>query len=249
MDPRLRDELARIDAAAAALPELTPPPELADRVLAEIAAAPVPMATPLLPPAQPGAAAPPSSPANRPFRRLGAVAAAAAAVLVAVLAWPTRPEVGDPADFVARGSEEVRPTVDLRMAVQDSAGGVDRHHAGEAYDAGDTLLFRYETRPGTHLHLVRVDARSARLLHVEQAAASTGDLLTEGAPLGYELERGEEAAVYALVSSNTPIGADRIEATLGAQPGRADALGTTTICDTARHAGWGCAAVRVEAVR
>jgi hypothetical protein len=228
IDPRIERDLGLIDAAAATLPVLSAPPELADLLLAEVERTPQEQAPP----------------ANRPYKRwIMAVGALAAAAVVVFVLFPPADRVGDPDNMVPRGIiEEVHHPVTLRMAVQTSAGGTERFQRGHSYSEGETLLFRADHSQEGWVHLVRVDERGVRLLHTQPFEAGTSDLMTSGLPLGYELEKGESAAVFALVAHSESLDAQAL-APLGAH------VDPVEVCKVARALGAQCAAERVEEVR
>lgn len=222
----------RLDEAAAALPRLEPPPALLASTLALVAE------TAQDP--RPAEAAPPPAPSGANNTRWFVAAAVALAVAAAWLVVPRPAPVGDPERFVPRGDAPV-PEIGLRMAVRQGEG-VERFRRGEAYSAGDTLLFRYDSGEVGHAHLVRVDAGGAALLTVSSVGPGTGDLLTDGALLGYELEQGESAAVFALVLADQALPAGTVA--------QAFAVGVDPegVCAVARDLGAGCDAVLVQAV-
>jgi hypothetical protein len=257
MDPRLQAWLLRgdplpegadLDAlVTAALPAPPPPPSLfADtlaRVRHEMTASEASLRAQPPPALADGIQIP--APANRPRWAMravgiaGALLAAAAALFVVI---PDPDPIGDPTTFVPRGSDELLPGVSLEMAVKTGAS-IDRLHRGAFYDAGDTLLFRYTAERLGVVHLVRVDDHGAKLLHVERAGPGTADLLTDGLPLGYELEVGEGAAVFALLVAESEIDPYAVTSTL------AVGADVERVCVAARTLGAGCSAELVGGVR
>lgn len=108
-----------------------------------------------------------------------------AAMSLFVVSGP--PEKGDPATLVERGSGEVLPSVDVKVAVRRAGGTVERFATNQRYAAGDTLMFRVTASTPTSLRLLREGA----LLWSGPVPAGESDL-----PLGYTLEAGEAPARF-----------------------------------------------------
>ena len=230
MSDALQWDFERIEAAAAELEICPVPSALRLRVLAEVERTPQDKPRPV--------------PANSPWR-WGVPMVAAAAVFFLAVRWVApEPPIGDPSQMVARGVDGVvLPAIDLRIAVRGSDGGVDRLHRGEAYRAGSTLLFRYDAASQVWLHLIRVDGAGAKLLHAARVPEGAGDIMTSDGRLGYELEHGEDRAVFALIAHSE----DLSELDVGAR--LAVGVHPASVCAAARELGARCAAEMVEAVR
>ncbi len=117
---------------------------------------------------------------------VGGMAAMAALSLLVIAEPPAR---GDPAAMVERGAGEVRPTVELKVAVRLGAGTTERFAADRRYNAGDTLMFRVRTSAATTLTLTRAGV----VVWSGPVPAGESDL-----PVGYQLEAGEGPAIFAL---------------------------------------------------
>ncbi len=116
---------------------------------------------------------------------LASVALAAAALLTLRTAPPA---VGDPAALVARGNAERAPSLEVRVAVS-RASGVERLRAGQAYSAGDTLVFRLSSSTACEVTL----RREGELVFQGPVPAGDTDL-----PVGYTLEAGQGPARFVL---------------------------------------------------
>jgi hypothetical protein len=115
--------------------------------------------------------------------------AMAAAALYAVV--PSPPERAQPDALVPRGFGDIRPSLGLRVAVR-SSGQVERLRPGQAYQPGDTLLFRVSSSVPVDIVLRRGDA----VLYRGAVPAGDTDL-----PVGYTLEAGEAAAPFVVEGS------------------------------------------------
>lgn len=224
----------------AELPAPPPPADLFEKTLSRVEATSQPRAT-----FGPNDALVVSEPANSPMGRrargwLVAAGVALAAAVALMVALPGDPEVGDPRDFVPRGDGTSAPSVDLFVAVRTSGGEVARLKQDFSYGAGDTLVFRYDLDRAANLALIRADENGAQVLHTTSAPAGTADLQTTGGAVGYELERGEGSAVFALISSEQPL-TTQLDALRGLDP--------EAVCAAARASGLGCSAVAVGEVR
>jgi hypothetical protein len=243
----LADELAAIDAMAADLPDLAPPPHLDAAILALIDVTPQD-APSSLPPAEAEPEAAPA-PANVAPRRgrwwvYAASAITIAAVGLLAIGLPRSTDgIGNPDDWTARGDMEAVAGVDLRLAVQAPSGQIDRFERGHHYQAGDTLLFRYDAHAAGWVNLVRVSRDGAEIVHQQEVMAGTGDLRTDGGLVGYSFEPGEDSAVFALIRTDAPIDPDELADALAGKP---DVEG---VCAAARGLGGRCAAERVEGVQ
>jgi hypothetical protein len=236
----------------AELPAPPPPADLFEKTLAQVEATPQPRATAVAASAKASASVGPQldadvgrasvpAAANTSMRRWIAAAGLALAAAVALMvALPGDPEVGDPRDFVPRGDGTSAPSVDLFVAVRTSGGDVARLKQDFSYQAGDTLVFRYDLDRAANLALIRADENGAQVLHTTSAPAGTADLQTTGGAVGYELERGEGSAVFALISSEQPL-TTQLDALRGLDP--------EAVCAAARASGLGCSAVAVGDVR
>jgi len=245
----------QLDALINELPSLEPPPGLDASILEQVARTPQdppaespagsPSQSPLALPSMEGTPEPGSSPANRPGRWwivAGPLVALAAAVLVAFTVIPGQTGVGNPDDFTPRGDVGAGPGLDLSMAVQ-TAMGTDRFQRGQAYEPGDTLLFRIDAYGEGHVTLVRVDREGAQVLHTQQVQAGTADLTTGGGRVGYAMEEGEESAVFAAIRTDVPLTAADVADGLSVEPT------VEAVCAAAWELGGRCSAQRVEAVR
>jgi hypothetical protein len=224
----------------AELPALPPPADLFEKTLSRVEATSQPRAV-----FGPQDALVVPEPANSPMGRrargwLVAAGVALAAAVALMVALPGDPEVGDPRDFVPRGDGTSAPSVDLFVAVRTSGGEVARLKQDFSYQAGDTLVFRYDLDRAANLALIRADENGAQVLHTTSAPAGTADLQTTGGAVGYELERGEGSAVFALISSEAPV-TTQLDALRGLDP--------EAVCAAARASGLGCSAVAVGDVR
>ena len=176
----LQSELHAIDALAADLPDLAPPPHLDAAILALVETTPQDLPALADAPADP-------APANNPrrwFTWAASIVAVAAAALLALTFAPSTSGVGNPDDWTARGDQEAVAGVDLRMTVQSADGAVDRFERGRAYTAGDTLLFRYDAHAAGWVHLVRVSTDGPQVVHQQEVMAGTGDLRTDAGLVG-----------------------------------------------------------------
>lgn len=240
---QLSDELDAIDAMAASLPELAPPPHLDAAILALVNE--TPQDRPALPPALAEPVDDPAS-ANAPrkwWMWAASAFAVAAVAVVAISVAPTSDGIGNPDDWTARGDQEAIAGVDLRMSVQARDGTVERFERGHAYHAGETLLFRVDAHAPGWVHLVRVDTDSAQVVHQQEMTAGTSDLRTDGGFVGYSLEEGETSAVFAVIRSDSPLSADQLAAALAVGPDVDD------VCAAARGLGGRCSAEYVEGTR
>jgi hypothetical protein len=223
------DQLDAIDAAAADMLGLEPPDDLVASVLAAVDRTPQDAAVP--------------APANKPWWKWGVASLTAiAAASLLFFALPSPDSIGSPADFAVKGiQEDIGPGVSLRMTVV-SDGELARLRRGDSYEAGSTLMFRVDDYSEGWLHLVRVDRDGVSLVHTQRSEGGTADLTTTGGALGYELETGESAAVFAVIRHDERL-------TQGDLASLAGSVDAKTVCDQARALGTRCAAERVEAVR
>ena len=224
MDPRIAEDLRRIDAAAQLLGNHAAPPELCTRVLEAVAQEPQEE----------------NPAANSPiWRWIAAATTIAVAALALFMVMQPNGTVGDKANFVPRGVEDAAMhTVGVRLAVQPPHNpSAERFSRGKRYDPGTVLFFRYDAGQQTVLHLIRVDAAGATLLHTQVAAPGSADLMTAGDLVGYELEIGEGPAVFALIAHSEPLQ----DASVFAVDPEVQA-----VCAAAAALGAGCAAERVE---
>lgn len=116
---------------------------------------------------------------------VGIGAAAVAAGLVLAL-QPAAPEVGDPAEMVARGVGDPVPTLGLELALQREGR---RLRVGESLPAGTTLIFRISVDQPVDYKLYRQE----QLIH--QGHLEPGEKVL---PVGYTLEAGEGQTVFRL---------------------------------------------------
>jgi hypothetical protein len=150
---------------------------------------------------------------------------------------------GDPANFTERGLDRgLGPEVHLRMAVQDN-DGLDRFTRGVPYPAGHTLLFKVDSPADGRILLLRISDRGVELLHSQAIPAGSDSLQTSQGAVGYELESGESAAVFAIVRFEESIAMKDLESGL---PHRPDA---DAVCVAVRQLGGRCSAERVEGVQ
>jgi len=237
----LMADLERVDLLAKELGDLEPPPALNQQILDAIAREPSRGATSLadLPN--------PPKPANRTWilAGLAAVVSVAAVGLLSVAALPTADPGGNPADWTPRGDEGAGPGVDLRVVVKlgGTTAGIERLRRGETYQAGDTLLFRYDAHAAGYLALVRVDTSGAEVVHLQQVGVGPGDLETTAGLVGYELEKGESTAVFALLRSDRPLAENELRSSLADIRPDEDA-----VCAAALGLGARCAAETIEEV-
>lgn len=231
-----------LDALIADLPTLDPPADLNVQILDLVAqteqdSAPMPVGA-----ATAGAPAPTAAPANRRWLWwAGPAVLLAAALLVAIMVVPSDSGVGDPDDWTARGEVGAGPGIDLAMAVR-TADGTQRYTRGQAYNAGETLVFRVNAHAAGSVYLVRIDDLGVELLHDETLTAGTSNLMTEGQMVGYALESGEGTAVFAVIRADQPIAPSTLVEGLAVDPD------VDTVCAAALDLGARCAAERVEAV-
>jgi hypothetical protein len=228
------------------LPDLAPPPELDVRILAAIATIPQDVPGPAvvdLPQ--------PPAPANRSPRwwwgAALAAAALAAAALLTIAALPPADPVGNPQDWTARGDQGAGPGVDLRLAVRrgpaaNEPGAIERFRRDTRYLGGDTLLFRYDAHADGWLALVRVTSTGAEVVHTQAVAAGSGELVTTGGLVGYELESGETASVFALIRADHPIDEAALVAGLSVPAGADAQAAADAVCAAALALGARCAA-------
>ncbi len=116
---------------------------------------------------------------------VGIGAAAMAAGLVLAL-QPSVPEVGDPAEMVARGAGDAVPTLVLELALKEEGR---RLRVGESLPVGTTLIFRISVDQPVDYKLYRQD----QLIH--QGHLEPGEKVL---PIGYTLEAGEGPTVFRL---------------------------------------------------
>jgi hypothetical protein len=181
---------AELDRSLAALGPIAPPVAVQASVLAAVGVSPARMAQALAQPEPPRVVplpAPLPLAPRRPRARwpmLAAGMALAAGILFFTL--PAPPTVGEPTAMVARGDGEIVPSLELRVAVRRGAS-VERLTMGQAYQAGDTLLFRVSAGAPMTLTLRRND----QVLFQGDVPAGDTDLR-----VGYTLEAGEPAARF-----------------------------------------------------
>ncbi len=216
------EELAAVDAAARALPEIPPPEPL---VAATWAAVEAEMAPPRR---------------ARRWAWAGAGLALAAAALLAVRAPDPAP--ADPGTLVPRGSGEDLPAIELQAAVA-SGGRAARLARGAAVRPGETVYFRVHLDRPAWVGLVRLDAGGARLVHAGPVAAGAGELAAEGRPLGWRVEPGEGDAVFAVIAAPSALSPQRVEDALS---GAYDADDPRRACRAAASLGARCDAVAVK---
>jgi len=240
-----------LDSLVHDLPELTPPADLNAMILEQVALTPQDDAIPSAEaPVVAAQVLEPVAPANTGARRwawfAGPAVVAAAALLATIWAGPSLLNiddgVGDPADWTARGTEGAGPGVDLMMAVQ-TPNGTDRFSRGEAYEAGDTLMFRVDAHAAGTVYLVRVDSEGTELLHEQSVTTGAADLQTGDQVVGYELESGEPTAVFAVIRTDTPIEPQALVEGLSVP------TDVESVCAAAHALGGRCSAERVEAVQ
>jgi hypothetical protein len=195
-----------LDQRIAELPELQPPAELRDRVLAEVKQEML----------QPAALA--SSSRSRRAWLYPGLAMAAAALLFVSLPGPEVQDLNlvsaspesrvvstavpraDPADLVPKGAGAVTPAVQLKMSVR-SGDTVSRLVEGAAYPSGAELYFRASVGAAAELTLIRVNADAIERVHQQSVSAGDTDLsLADGVPLAWRIEDGETSAIYALLA-------------------------------------------------
>ncbi len=204
-----------LDQALSDLPEISPPPELASRVLGEVLQE---MAAD---------ASPEDLDSPRPVWLYPALAVAAAVLVVVSLpedgpGAPTGEQgalplagdgsssdvgsssleaEGDLAGMSQKGAGVDAPIVDLAMSVRSGEQPPTRLSRGHLHQPGDVLYFRGRLPVDSWVTLVRVDARSIDPFHEQQMSQGEADLsLSEGRPVGWQVEEGESTAVYALLA-------------------------------------------------
>ena len=131
----------------------------------------------------------------------------------------------------------------MRMTVRTHEGEVQRFARNKHYAPLNTLQFRYDASGDGWLHLVRVDHAGASLLHTQSIDSVSGDLQTIGGTVGYELEEGESAAVFALIRTSEPLDSASVDETFSV------GIDVEAVCRAARQMGARCSAERVEAVQ
>ncbi|MFK7930662.1 MAG: hypothetical protein AB8H79_20920 [Myxococcota bacterium] len=240
-----------LDSLVDDLPDLSPPPDLNALILEQISITPQDHVVPSVEAPHvaeqelelPAAA----NPTGRRWAWFaGPAMLAAAALLATVWVGPSlfnmNDGIGDPADWTARGTEGAGPGVDLMMAVQ-TPNGTDRFSRGASYEAGDTLMFRVDAHAAGTVYLVRVDSDGTELLHEQSVGTGAADLQTGGQVVGYELESGEPAAVFAVIRTDIPIEPRALVEGLSVP------VDVGSVCAAAHTLGGRCSAERVEAVQ
>jgi hypothetical protein len=223
---RLDAELRALDALAASLPAIAPPPALRDQVAA----------------AMQDALRAPSPSSLRRVRRawLGGTMSltAAAALLLVALRDPPPPAA---APMVERGVGERAPDVALKIAVERQ-GQLGRLSQQGRYEAGDLLYFRGTVDQSAQVGLLRVDAAGARLVHAQALPAGEADLRRDGGPLAWRIDPGEGPAVWALVAGAAPPDSEALRSALASAYAGEDA---DAVCRGAVALGLRCAALAV----
>lgn len=151
-----------------------------------------------------------------PLRRRwwGAAGLVAAAATALVLVSPSE-QPADPLRLVAKGDGDSLPELVLKVAVDDGHS-VQRLRVGQRYAQGDVLYFRAGLDSAAALTLVRIDSEGAEVIHQQHLPAGEADLSSAAAPLAWELEPGEQDAIFALLASRTPLETSAAEEALAA---------------------------------
>lgn len=236
------EECAELDGLFSAMPELAPPPGLVARTLAAMSAEVAAAEAMGLDPVADASSNVVRLPARRRAWTVGAAAALAAAALVAI-SVPSVPSPAPADRLVPRGvGGERLPDVGLKVAVSHD-GSLDRLRADQGASVGDTLYFRVAVDNEAWVSLVRVTAVGAEVVHTQILSAGEADLALESGPLGWEMEGGEQDAIFALLAAPSALDTDVVEAGLGAayDPTAPDAL-----CQAALPLGARCSASFVQ---
>ena len=181
--------------------------------------------------------------ANRGIWISTLVAIAAALLFMLVPQRDISQVTGDPSQWTERGLDPgLGPEVHLKIAVQKPSGTPFRFSRGAAYDAGDTLFFNVDTPVQGTVNLIRVDTFGVSVLHAQDVSAGSENLQTPQGSIGYELESGEQTAVFAIIRFKNAPTAETLQRVI---PAVAD---IDAVCTAVRTLGGRCSAERVEAV-
>jgi hypothetical protein len=234
------EDSAELDGLFVAMPELAPPPDLVARTLAAMAAEVAAADDTRDDDAPPNVVQLPAR--RRAAWTFGAAAALAAAALVAI-SVPTEPNPAAPGTLVPRGvGGERLPDAGLKVAVSHD-GSLGRLRADQGASVGDTLYFRVAVDSEAWVGLVRVDATGAQVVHTQIMAAGEADLALESGPLAWQLEPGEQDAIFALLAAPTALEAAAVEAGLAAAY---DLASPDAVCQAALPLGARCSAALVQ---
>lgn len=234
------DDLQALETCAQNLEELSPPPALDQAILTAVQNDSQRSAVTTLPPVPVAA--------NRSLRQFvfygSAVVALAAALLMAVFLPGNTVTPGDPENMTERGlSPGLGPEVYMELAVEQPNGDVQRFQQRKQYTQGATLYFQVKSQSKGPVHLIRVDPDGSQILHSQLLGAGNQKLQTPQGTVGYELENGEMAAVYAIVRFEREVDLERLVEQLPNtdQPDE--------VCIAVRALGGRCSAQRIEAVQ
>lgn len=151
------------------------------------------------------------------WRWVGALAVAAAVLLVV---FPPGKAPERPGPMNEKGNGVRLPELSMKVSVS-SDGQLARYRTDRRYTVGDVLYFRANADTPGQATLVRVDGQTAAVVHQQELVGNADEdlRLSNGKPLGWAIEPGEDAAAFALLAGKAPLSADVIEHALqGAAP-------------------------------